>query len=170
MPAGIINDIANIFSKEAASKPYYTLFLIVIIIFITIYSQRILNIKSNYYSLFSTIIILSVISLIIASTFLHMLNIKLKHEKYNSYVENFNHIFNSAGSRNFLLIFSFLLFVMFVYESPEFDNENPHFMTDKFMFGYNGILSNRTYGLLLLIFFGLATAYTVYVTTNENNR
>jgi len=162
MPAGIINALDNITKSHKKPKPYIILIMLVIAIFVLIYSQRILGIHSGYYNLVIIVIILIIISLIMASTIVH--NFQLTH---NEYLEYLSHMFNSTSSRNFLIIFSFLLFVMFIYESAEYENNHRHALTDKIFFGHNTFLSNRLYGLLLIIIFGIYTGYTIYMTTDD---
>mgnify|MGYP001468137537 CR=1 FL=1 len=162
MPAGIINALDNITKSHKKPKPYIILIILVISIFVLIYSQRLLGIHSGYYNLFIIMTILIIISLIIASTVVH--NFKFTH---NEYLEYLSHMFNSTASRNFLIVFSFLLFVMFIYESAEYEDDHRHALTDKLFFGHNTILSNRLYGLLLIIIFGVYTGYTIYMTTDD---
>lgn len=162
MPAGIINALDNITKSHKKPKPYVILIILVIAIFALIYSQRIMGIHSGYYNLFVIMIILVIISLIIASTVVH--NFKLTR---NEYLEYLSHMFNSTASRNFLIVFSFLLFVMFIYEAAEYENNHRHALTDKILFSHNTFLSNRLYGLLLIIIFGIYTGYTIYMTTDD---
>lgn len=161
MPAGAINALENI-TEHAKPKPYLILIFLVIAVFFAIYSQRLFNIHSGYYNLFIIIIILGLISIVLTSTVVH--NFKLNR---NEFLEYFSNIFNSTSSRNFLILFSFLLFVMFIYETAEYNNNHAHHLIDKVFFGHNNYISNRTYGLLLIIIFGIYTGYSIYITTND---
>lgn len=163
MPAGIIGNIANMKSSAAVTQPHYTLFLIVIFIFFILFSQRMFGIESSYYNIPVTLFFILMLAVIIASTLLQVLKI----EDSDGHIKRFNNIFNSPGSRNFLAIISFLLFVIFVYEIPEYDNSQPHHITDKIFMGHNNFLSNRMVGALLIIIFGLFTGYSIYVTTRD---
>jgi len=78
-------------------------------------------------------------------------------------------MFNSPGSRNFIAVVALLLFVMFIYEVPEYGTSDPYHSLDVVLMGHNGILSNRTAGIILIFVFGIFTAYTIYATTHETN-
>lgn len=163
MPAGAINALDSITGTHSRKpKPYIILILLVIGIFVIIYSQRLLGIRSGYYNLFVILILLAMISVVISSTLVHNFDFNR-----NEYLEYFNHLFNSTPSRNFLLLFSYLLFVMFIYETAEYANNNKYEPLDKVLIGNNKFLSNRTYGLILIIIFGTYTGYSIYVTTND---
>ncbi len=164
MPGSAVSNIRNILSKQATSKPFVILFIIVIFVFVLMYSQRMLGIENSYYNTFTTVLLLTVATIVLTSTFLYVLNIG-----DNKFFDIFNNTFNSGGSKNFLAIFSFLLFIMFVYEVSDFDNENPHPTADTILFGYNGILSNRLYGLLYIFGVATLTAFSIYVTTRESS-
>jgi len=163
MPGGI-NSIVNATSEFAITQPHYFLIAMVLIIFIILYSQRVLDIKAKQYLIFVTIFIIMLMSVIILATFLHVLQI---HDS-NGYIESFSNIFNSAGGRNFLAILSLVLFVIFICEAPEYGNNNPYKTLDKITFGNNNYISNRTVGILTIIFFTILTAYAVMTTTNES--
>jgi len=162
MPAGAINALDNITSEKVRPKPYLILILLVFAIFLVLYSQRILNITNGYYNLFVTSIILFLISVVLISTIIH--NFKFTR---NEYLEYLSDTFNSTPSRNFLILFSFLLFIMFVYETEQYNNNEPYTLLDTITFGHNNYVSNRFYGLMLIIIFGTYTAYSIYVTTND---
>jgi len=51
---------------------------------------------------------------------------------------------------------------------PVYDNNDPHAITNKLMFGYNGILSNRTFGLIIIFGVCISTGYMIYSTTRES--
>ena len=161
MPSGIISNIANLQTSAAVTQPHYTLFLIVIMIFFILFSQRLFSVGNTNYDIFVTIFLLVTISVVIISTIFEVLNIDDK----GGHIKRFNNIFNSPGSRNFLAVISFLMFVIFIYETPEYDNNLQHHITDKIFFGYNNYLSNRMVGVLLLMIFGMFTGYTIYSTT-----
>jgi hypothetical protein len=165
MSAGMINDIALLTSKEAVTKPHYTLIIIVVIMFAMIFMQRMFNMYTYKYSVITTCFMIFVISLFIISTILDNLNIK----DTGGHIERFNKIFNSAGSRNFLIVISLLMYVIFIYETPTYDSNLPHHLLDKALLGHNAYISNRMVGIWLIVFFGLMTAYTVYVTTREED-
>jgi hypothetical protein len=132
-------------------------------IFLILFSQRMLGIETSYYSIPITLFFILMLTVIITSTILDVLKI----EDSAGHIDRFNNIFNSPGSRNFLAIISFLLFVIFVYEVPEYNNSQPHHLIDKIFFGHNNFISNRLVGILLVVIFGLFTGYTVYVTTRD---
>lgn len=162
MGLGII--ISNFASDQAKSKPQLILIFIIIVVLLILYSQRLLGITNNYYTTIVTCLMIIVISIIILSTFLNVLQIS-----DNQHIQNFGNVFNSPGSKNFFAVFLLLLSVIFIYELPVYDNNNPHTITDKVLFGHNGILSNRTFGLLLIFSFCISTGYMIHSTTREVN-
>lgn len=164
MSAGMVNDIALLTSNEAVTKPYYTLIIIVVLMFAMIFIQRMFNMYTDKYSIITTCFMIFVISLFIISTILNTLKIN----DAGGHINRFNNIFNSTGSRNFLIVISLLMYVIFIYETPTYDSNLPHHLLDKAMLGHNAYISNRMVGIFLIVFFGLVTAYTVYVTTRDN--
>lgn len=160
---GIINALENDISENTHQKSFIWLIVIVIVVFVLIYSQRFLEITSGYYNFFVVISILIITSIVLLSTLAH----NLEFNNHQS-LEYLSYTFNSVSSRNFLLVFSYLLFVMYIYESLEYDNNEPYWIIDKISFGHNNYISNRTYGLLLILIFGLYISYTIYITTEES--
>ncbi len=163
MPAGTVYNILNMTSKFATNKPHYFLIGIVLAMILIIYSRRLFQIKWKYYPMLVTSFALILMSVIILSTFLQVLQIK---DPYG-YIDSFNSVFNSPGGRNFFAIILLLLFVIYLYELPQYDNNNPNVVLDKIMRGKNNYISNRTVGIVLIFLFGIFTAYTVMLTTNE---
>lgn len=159
----LITSISNYVSDQASSKPQMILIFIVITIIFLLYSQRLFGITDNYYNTIMACFIIVIMCSIILTTFLNILRIT-----NNEYILKFSDIFNSPGSKNFFAVFLLLLFVMFVYELPLYDNNNTHAITNKLMFGHNGVLSNRTFGIMLIFGFCISTAYMIYKTTRES--
>lgn len=160
---GIINSLVNLISNYAIIKPHYFLVGMVLIIFFLMFYEQIFNIDPYKHITLITSIIIGLISIIILSTILHVLNV---HDS-GGYIDSLNNVFNSAGGRNFLAIFSLVLFVMYIYEFPETTNNNPENLLNKITFGHNNILSNKTASLITILFFTILTAYTVMETTNK---
>lgn len=158
----LVTGLSNYASEQARTKPQRILILIVAAIIFLLYSQRLFNITNQYYSTGVAIFIIAIVSIIMLSTFLNILNIT-----DNEYVKNFNSIFNSPGSRSFFAVLILVLFIMFLYELPIYDNNDPNYMSDKLMFGYNKYFSNRTVGLLLMFSFTIVTGYIIHSTTRE---
>ena len=158
----LVTALSNFASEQARSKPQRILILIIIAIVFILYSQRLFGIVNTYYSTIVACFIITVVSVIMASTFLSILNVT-----DNEHVVNFNNIFNSTGSKNFFAIVVLVLFVMFLYELPVYDNNDPNAASDKLMFGYNKFFSNRTIGLLLMFAFTITTGYIIHSTTRE---
>jgi len=163
MSAGMVNNIVQLASNEAVTKPYYTLIIIIVLMFAMIFLQRMLNMYTYNYSIITTCFMIFVISLFIISTILN----SLKIDDTSGHIERFNNIFNSSGSRNFLIVISLLMYVIFIYETPTYDSNLPHHLLDKVTLGHNSYISNRMVGILLIVIFGLMTAYTVFVTTRD---
>lgn len=155
--------LTNFASEQATSKPQYVLILITIVIITLIYSQRLFNINNPHYNTLISCFLMAIMSIIILSTFLNVLKIT-----DSQHVNNFNEIFNSPGSRNYFAVFVLLLFIMFVYELPVYDNNNPHVLIDKLTFGHNKFISNKLLGLLLIISFCITTGYVIHSTTREH--
>ena len=121
------------------------------------------NTDPDYTLLSVSICLVVIIAIIIASTFTDVL--KEGHRKRAS-ADTFAYLFNSPGAKNFIGIMALVLFVIFVYEVPEYDNNKPHDITDKITFGNNGLVSNRSAGVLLVFVFALFGGYTIYSTTS----
>lgn len=164
MPIGMINNITQLMSKEAITKPYYTLIAIIILMFIMIFTQRIFNMNKYNYSIITTCVMILIVSLFIISTILNTLHIN----DTNYHIERYNNIFNSSGSRNFLVVISLIFSIIFIYETPQYGNNLPHKIVDDVTFGNNKYISNRMVGIWLIVFFGLVTGYTVFVTTRDD--
>lgn len=171
MPGGVINSLSNLVNKT--KQPHYFTLMMFAIIFLVIYSGRIFgfnNKDSNISSLSSSeskfhlitgSIIMVILVGIIIITIANPLNAGGK------IIKNFDSILNSTSSKNIITLFSLIFFVIFVYEVAEFDNNNPHGITDKLLMGNNNFLSNRSAGILLIIVFSLFTGYTISVTSSN---
>jgi hypothetical protein len=154
--------LISLWSKASRTHPSYMLILTFLLLLFAMFSQRIFGITSQYYIIFATVIILSVMILITLSIFSS--EPKLIE---NNFLESINTIFDSPSSRNFLSVVALVLFIILVYELVEYDNNDPHYVLDKIMFGKNKYISNRTSGILLIFFFSLLTSYTIMTTTRE---
>lgn len=165
MSAGMVNNIALLASNEAVTKPYYTLIIIVILMFAMIFIQRMFNMYTYKYSIMTTCFMIFAVSLFIISTILSTLKI----DDAGGHIQRFNNIFNSTGSRSFLIVISLMMYVIFVYETPTYDSNLPHHLLDTVLLGHNKYISNRMVGIFLIVLFGLITAYTVYVTTRDKS-
>jgi hypothetical protein len=167
MAGGTIYNIANITdvtSKYARTKPHYYLIAVILLIFFIVYSQRIFGITRPDYSVFMTVCVIILISFIIIMTFLYVLEIR----DPEGYIESFSNVFNSSGGRTFLAIILLVLFIIFVYETPTYGNNNPNETLNILTFGHNTYISNRTYGIILIVIFGTFTAYVATTMTNED--
>ena len=163
MPGGVVNSVLNATSKFAKNQSQYILIAIVLAMILIIYSKRLFQIKWEYFSIVVTSVMLLLMSLIIISTFLHVLQIS---DSYG-YIDSFNHVFNSPSSVNFFAIIMLLLFVIYLYELPQYDNNNRHAILDTVTLGHNSYISNRTMGIGLIFGFAIFTAYTVMLTTRS---
>ena len=160
---GLNNIISTLLSKEAVTEPSYALIAIFTIVMIILYSQRIFHIRSTYYTVFITIIYLILTSIILTSTFLQ--NFHLGHPKADTYLRIFKNMFNSPGSKNFMMVFGIALFVFYMYEVPDYSNNRPDSLTDTVTFGYNRLISNRLCGILTILLVVIFTSYAVATTT-----
>lgn len=154
--------LVSLWSKAARTEPNYILIIIFCLLVCAIFSERVFGIKSQYYIIFPTILILMVMAFITLSIFSS--DPKLID---NHFFGTINNIFDNPSSRNFLSVVALILFVIFVYEIAEYDNNNPHHIIDKIMFGKNNYISNRTGGLVMILMFSLLTSYTIMKTTRE---
>jgi hypothetical protein len=161
MDSNTIHNITNVSSKYAKTKPQYYLVFVIVLIFFIVYSQRLFSIQRPDYSVFMTTCVIIIISFIIISTFLAILEVK----DPNGYIESFSSIFNSSGSRTFLAIILLVLFIIFVYETPKYGNNDPNETLNLLMLGHNTYVSNREMGIILILFFGILTAYTAMTIT-----
>lgn len=154
--------IVSLVSLESGSLNIqdYILILIFLALIFTIFSQRIFYVESPYYIICATLVIIFIMSFVIFS----ILAVDTKLENNGFFIFS-DSIFNNPSSRNFLSIMSLILFIMLVYELVEYDNNNPHYMLDRLMFGHNNYISNRFGGVALIFVFSLFIAYTVMTTT-----
>jgi len=159
MPGGTVDGALNITSKFAAKQSHYILIAIVLAMIFVVYTKRLFKIEWKYFPIVITVIVLLLMSLIILSTICHFMKIS------NPYVDNFNSVFNSSGSRNFFAVILLLFFVIYIYELPQFDNNAQQHILDQVTCGNNNFISNRTMGIILIFGFGIFTAYTIMLTT-----
>lgn len=154
--------LVSLWSKKAVSEPSYALILIFCLLVFAIFSQRAFDIKSQYYILIATLLILLVMLFIIASLFASQPQLL-----DNNIFVAINNMFDSSSSRNFLSVVSLIMFVMLVYELAEYDNNDPHLFLDKILLGKNNYISNRTSGIMLVLGFSLFVSYTIMKTTRQ---
>lgn len=154
--------LISLWSKTATTQPSYILILIFCLLIFGIFSQRIFNIQSPYYILIATIIVLGVMLFVILSVFASAPMLS-----DNNILISLNSVFDNPSSRNFLSVISLILFVMLVYELEYYDNDRPQGFLNKVLFGHNNYISNRSWGLMLILIVSLITSYTVMLTTKE---
>ena len=152
--------IVNLFSKESSTVPSFFLIMIFCILILSVFSQRIFNVKSQYFTIIQTTIILLLMLLVIMSLFVK--DTKLMD---NQFMMSIDSSFNNPSSRNFISVITLILFIILIYELTEYDNNNPNPLIDKLMFGYNNYISNRFVGISLIIGFGIIIGYTVATMT-----
>ncbi len=162
MPAGVINNLDTI-EKSSYLRNKYVLIIFCLIMFFILFSKRIFNIQDPNFIIYVTAIVIGLFIVIILSTFLDVAG----YSSYN-YLGKFNKLFNSPASRNFLAIITLVFFVIFVYEAPNYGNNNQHHLIDVLTFHNNKYISNRTAGMLLIMSFTILTAYTIYLTTKDS--
>lgn len=148
MPAGIITNIGNITKDKILNKPQYTLILVILLLVFLILSDRLFGL--NIYVI--TGLVMFVFSIIILSTF-------------SNIDKPFNALFNSVSSRNFMSIFLLVFYIIYVYETPEFSSNYPHPVLQKLGITF---VSVRTLAMLSVLFLSIMTAYTIYLTTEDN--
>jgi len=153
MPAGLIVNVNSLIQSKHSKR--FALVTIVITLIVLIYLQRILGITNVNFPLYVTAFILILFAGIIFS------NISVLKGSTNFYLKNVNEIFNSDNSRKFIAVFALALFIFYVYEIPEYNNQNPHKLTNLLTFGHNTFLSNRMAGVLILMVFVIFTSFVV---------
>lgn len=154
--------LKSLWSKTAKTEPSYVLILIFWLLIFFVFSQRIFNVKSQYYILLATILILLLMIFMTGSIFSS--DPKLLD---NNFLSSINNIFDNPSSRNFISVISLILYIMLIYELANYDNNDPQQVLDKMMFGKNNYISNRTSGLLVIFGFGTFVAYTIMKTTRQ---
>jgi hypothetical protein len=154
--------LVSLWSKAARTEPSYILIMIFCALMFAIFSQRLFGIKSQYYILLATGLILFLMIFVMTSIFAS--DPKLID---NYFFDSINDIFDNAGSRNFLSVVTLILFIMLVYELVEYDNNDPQYFLDKITFGKNNYISNRTSGLIVMLGFSAIVSYTIMRTTRE---
>ncbi len=156
--------IVSLMSSESTALKIqnYVLMLIFFVLIFVMFSQRILNIQSEYYMIVATLIILLIMSFIICSII--SIDTKLVN---NTFLQFINSIFDNPSSRNFLSIVSLILFVILIYELMENDNNKPHYFLDKLTFGHNNYISNRLGAIMIIFTYTLVVSYTIMTTTKE---
>ena len=141
--------------KKVKTKPYYLILFMFFIIFFLIYSARIFNFESEIAHLTTGCILAFLIMIMVTITILVNLGVK------NSALQYADNVTNTPACKNVIVLFSFLFFVIYLYEIAEFDNNKPHTLIDTILFGHNNIISNRSVGIVYIIIFGLFTGYTL---------
>ncbi|ARF10311.1 hypothetical protein Hokovirus_1_190 [Hokovirus HKV1] len=159
MPS-ISNSLGNIINTKKI-KPYYILIIIFMVIIIIIFSGRIFNIKNKYYYIFELFVLLLISSIII-------LSIIIKNIDYgtNIYLDAFSDTFNTRGSRNFFAIVSLILFIMYIYEVPLYNNNDRSSIFNAITLNNNNYVSNKSVGLFWIIIFTLYISVSVYLSTS----
>lgn len=157
--------LSNFASDQAISKPQNILLLIVMLIFIMLYSQRLFDIRYKYYNVIVACMLIVVISIVILSTFVNILKIGKNRE-----MMILNHVFNSPGSDNFFSVLLLVLYIIYIYELPYYDTDNPSAIVNKLTLGHNKYISNRLVGILFIFGFSISTGYMIYATTRESGK
>lgn len=147
MPGGIITNLTNLTSHNAINHPQYTLIALILTFVLLILADRLFGL--NVYIVVS--ILLLIFSVIIASTLTNA-------------DKPFNALFNSSSSKNFMSVFLLVFFIIFVYENPDYDNDNPHPLYVKIGMPF---ITTKMVAMSLILSFSLVTAYTIYLTTRE---
>lgn len=166
MPGASVYNILNVISKYAKTKPQYFLILFTICLTLVIFLKKIIMIDKKKYFMIALPVIIALGSLMILSTFFYALGI----QDNMGYISSLNSVFNSQGSRNFIAIILLILFIIFVYEFPIYGDDQPHLLFKKItdQLGLDPIITNKTAGIIIILFFGLFTAYGIMITTNQS--
>jgi len=165
MPGSSVYNISNLLSKYAKTKPHYYLLIIILIIILTIFSKRIFGLSLETYYSISASVVLAIGFVFLMSTFLYVYEIK----DSGGYIEGVNNLFNSQGGKNFITIIILLLFVIYIYEFPMYGNNEPHAFSMKVtdQLGRPPLISNKFMGIFMIFVFGIFTAYSMMITSNE---
>jgi hypothetical protein len=177
MAGSFVYNISNLFSKYAKTKPHYYLLAMMILIIFAIFFKRISECDTSsedlcqskcsietYFSVSTSIILVIAIAFLI-STFLYAYKIT----DTGGYIEGLTNIFNSQGGKNFITIMMLLLFVIYIYEFPMYGSTLPHELSKKITDQINKdpIISNKLMGIFMIFGFGIFTAYSIMITSNE---
>lgn len=141
--------------KNVKTKPYYLILFMFLLIFFLIYSARIFDYESEIAHLATGCVLAFLIMIMVTITI--FVNLGFENDALK-YADN---IINTPACKNVIVLFSFLFFVIYLYEIADFDNNKPHALIDKISFGNNNLISNRSVGILYIIIFGLFTGYTL---------
>jgi len=150
--------------NSVTKRSDFIIILMFIVMFLLIYLKRMIGSDSDFILLAVTVCFVVIMAVVIGSTFTQVLK---EGHRAHPRADTFAYIFNSPASKNFIAIMALILFIIFVYEIPEYENSKPHNVVDAMLFGNNSLISNRTMGVILLVMFSLFSGYVIYATTIE---
>lgn len=159
---GINQAILNLRSKIKVEEPHYILVLFYLFLFFIIFFNRIFGIQSRKSLLVLTMLVIFMMCLILVAIVIRT----LRKDKADARSIFFSDIFDSAPSRNFFTVISFMFYIIFSYEMLDFSDHNPNPIVDTVTLGHNQYISNKLFRILFVIFLGLFFGYTIYKTTS----
>ncbi len=155
---------------------YAYVFIIAIfgLVIFLIFSERIFKIKdNNRYNLFMNFAIIGLVSIIILSTLINSYNISTDWDpnysisgSITSSSSFYVKMFNTIASKNMILFYGCVLYILYLNNTESFDNDFPHPMMDKI--GLGKYLSNRSVGLIMLLTTIFVTARALHSSTTHS--
>ncbi len=148
---------------------YVFIIAIFVIVLCLIYSERLIAKKNDSYNLLMNILIVAIMSIIILSTLLYSFN-----PNNNSF---FLRMFNTMASRNMLMFYGCVLYILYLNNTESFDNNYVHEMAAKVNLGkyidkpfarkldLGKYVSNRTVAIVMLFATVFVTAKSLHETT-----
>ncbi|AYV79217.1 MAG: hypothetical protein Faunusvirus5_26 [Faunusvirus sp.] len=134
----------------------------VLIIFTIIFAERIKNRHDEHYKLSPNFnLLMNIILLLIVMLPMILYTIMEAIGSHNGFVELVSGLFGSKASKNFLVIISYLVFIFYIFECVDYQNNEPNAFLGRIG------ASNRTVGLIVLIGLSLFYAYSVFQISKE---
>jgi len=143
--------------QKFKTNPYYFTLFLFLLIFLLIYAERIFGFQEDIYHYAMSGLLIAVSLFIIVLTITYNFGVK------NKTINTLDSMINSSSSKNVIALFIFLFFVIYIYEIALYDNNYPYRPLDIITFGNNEYVSNRSMGIMLIIFMGLLTGYTISI-------
>ncbi len=129
------------------------------LILILIYSERMLGIKDNSYNLIMNLVIVVLMAGIIISTLLNAYNIGNADPNVSTFVQ----IFNSLASKQMILFYGCVLYILFLSNTVQYNNNFSHPIFAKI--GLGNWISNRMVAVALLFGTVFITAKNIHTST-----
>jgi len=124
-----------------------------------VFSERIFTIQNPSYNLYSNLVIVAIFSVLILSTLFNAYAVNTD----NVQIGTITHIFNSLASKNMIMFYGCVLYVLYISNTELYDNNYSHSIFSKI--GLGKYISNRTYGVIMLLATVFITAKAIHSST-----